>query len=232
MTEHPPPAQVDVSLWQLDRPADEVADLRALLSDEENARAARFFRAVDRDRWTVARAGLRLLLSEAMNTTPDAVAFGQEGNGRPTIIGADGLSFNLSHSGDVAALATSGNARVGVDIEEVRPIAPDEIAWALSSAEQVALSQVSEGESQDVFFRYWTMKEAFMKGTGLGAALPLHDFDVELGVPGLVRLKDNPGTPRLWRFHENSPRPGMRGAVAAFTEGRALVANWRWVELR
>jgi 4'-phosphopantetheinyl transferase len=232
VTEHAPPAHVDVSLWRLDRLTDEVADLRALLSEDEIARAARFFRAVDRDRWTVARAGLRLLLSEALNTTPGAIAFGQEGNGRPEVIGVDSLSFNLSHSADVAALAISRDARVGVDVEEIRPVGPDEIAWALSLAEQKALAQVGKDESLETFFRYWTMKEAFMKGTGLGASLPLHDFDVELGVPGLVRLRDNPEAPRLWSFHEISPRPGMRGAVSALTAGRSLVANWLWIELQ
>lgn len=205
--------------------------MRTLLSVDEAARAGRLVRAVDRDRWTVARAGLRLLLSRVMNVAPDVLVFGREGHDRPTVNGSGCLSFNLSHSGDVAALAISSDARVGVDVEEIRSIDPDEIAWALSPAEREALARAGEGQTLETFFRFWTLKEAFMKGTGLGAALPLHDFDIGLDDPGLVRLKDRPDEPRQWKFNEISPRAGIRGAIAARTEGRVLVANWRWVEI-
>ncbi len=225
------PVHVDIWLWRLDRPADEIARLKVCLSNEEAARAARFVRATDRDRWTVSRAGLRLLLSRVMNVAPDTLVFGREGNDRPTVGGGGALSFNLSHSADVAALAVSVDARVGVDVEEIRPIASDEIAWALSPVEQESLAAAGQGQTLETFFRFWTLKEAFMKGTGMGAALPLHDFDTGLDEPGLIRLKDRPDEPGQWKFNEFSPRTGMRGAVAARTEGRELVANWRWAEL-
>lgn len=218
-------------MWRLDRPAGEAARLRALLSVEEAARADRFARVVDRDRWTAARAGLRLLLAEALGRAPDALVFGREANDRPTVIGGGKLSFNLSHSADVAALAVSFDARVGVDVEEIRPIGPDEIAWALSATEREALARAGQEEQLETFFRFWTLKEAFMKGTGLGATLPLHDFDTGLDGPGLVRLKDRPEEPARWKFNEISPRAGMRGAVTACTEGSPMAANWRWAEL-
>jgi 4'-phosphopantetheinyl transferase len=225
------PAHVDISLWRLDRSPDEVARLGTLLSADEATRAGRFVRTVDRDRWVVSRAGLRLLLSRAMNVAPGALVFGREGNGRPTANGGGALSFNLSHSADVGALAVSFDACVGVDVEEIRPIEHDEIRWALSPAEQEELALVGEGQRLETFFRFWTLKEAFMKGMGLGAVLPLHDFDTRLDDPRLIRLKDRPDEPGAWKFNEISPRAGMRGAIAARTEGRALVANWQWAEL-
>ena len=224
------PVKVEILLWRLDLPADEIARLGLLLSAEERARADRFVRAIDRDRWTVARAGLRSGVSRVLGVAPEAISFGCEVNGRPTVTNGGGLSFNLSHSADVAALALAFDARVGVYVEEVRPIEQDEIDWALSPAERVELSRVAEPQRLEAFFRFWTLKEAYMKGTGLGAALPLHDFDTGLAAPGLVRLKDAPGEPDRWTFAEMSPRSGMRGAVSALTKGRGLSAVWRWVE--
>ena len=178
----------------------------------------------------MARAGLRLQLARLVGAAPEAIAFGLEKAGRPTVTHSDALSFNLSHSADVAALALSFEARVGVDVEEVRSIEQDEIDWALSPAERLELSCVEAPLRLETFFRFWTLKEAFMKGTGLGAALPLHDFDISLAAPSLARLKQAPDEPGRWKFAEISPRPGMRGAAAALTEGRGLSAVWRWVE--
>ncbi|MFT3724658.1 MAG: 4'-phosphopantetheinyl transferase superfamily protein [Hyphomonadaceae bacterium] len=226
------PVEVEILLWRLDRPVEETAQLRTLLSVEERGRADRFIRTIDRDRWTVARAGLRSGLAPAMGVAPEAIVFGREVNARPTVVNGGALSFNLSHSADVAALALSFDARVGVDVEEIRPIEQDEVDWALSPPERVELSRVETPLRLETFFRFWTLKEAFMKGTGLGAALPLHDFDIGLAAPGLLRLRDAPSEPGRWKFAENSPRPGIRGAVSALTEERPLSAVWRWVEPR
>lgn len=225
------PVIVDVHLWELDRPAAEVARLRGLLSAEEQARADRFVRPVDRDRWTVSRAGLRLLLARKLDVAPAEIVFGVEANGRPTVSGVDALSFNLSHSADVAALAVSVDARVGVDVEEIRPITPDEIAWALAPAERAELASARDADQLDRFFRFWTLKEAFMKGTGLGAGLPLHSFDVSLSGPGLVRLAGDPDAPNHWKFNEIQPKSWMRGAVTACVGASEMIARWHWADI-
>ncbi len=173
---------------------------------------------------------MRQLLGQKLGIRPDEVVFTQEVNGRPALVSTN-LSFNLSHSADVAALAVSSDVRVGVDIEAIRPIADDEIAWALSPAERLELSQVDQTTKLDSFFRFWTLKEAFMKGTGLGAQLPLHDFDMGLAPARLVRLTGKSEAPTEWNFHDIAPQAGMRGAVAARTEGRTLAAAWTWVDL-
>jgi 4'-phosphopantetheinyl transferase len=225
------PANVEISLWRLDRTAQDLARLRGVLSSEERARADRFVRPSDRERWTVSRAGLRILLGRKLGAGPAEIVFTEEVNGRPALAGAVNLSFNLSHSANVAALATSSDARVGVDVEEIRPITDDEIAWALSAAERIELSGGDPAARLERFFKFWTLKEALMKGTGLGAQLPLQDFDMSLNPPRLVRFKDESKAPGQWNFHDIAPQPGMRGAVAVRTEGRALAASWTWVEI-
>jgi len=172
-----------------------------------------------------------LLLARNLGVAPRDIVFMLEVGGRPALVDDNRLSFNLSHSAGVAALAVSTDVPVGVDIEEIRPIAAHEIMWALSPAECLELSMINEAEQLESFFRFWTLKEALMKGTGLGARLALHDFDTSLLGPRLVRMKGKSDAAAQWTFCDTAPKAGMRGAVAARTGGRALAASWTWVQL-
>lgn len=220
---------VEVWFWSLDAGTDETERLTRLLSPEESARAARFFHPLDRDRWIVSRGRTRELLAAVLDTSAAAISFGQEVQGRPFVVGPFPRTpyFNVSHAQDVGALAISFDAPVGIDVEAIRPIEDTEIAWALSPAERSALDKKAAADRLETFFRFWTLKEAFMKGMGLGAALPLHDFDMGLEGPELVRLEGASNEPARWRFEEAVPAAGMRGAVAARTDGRSLGVAWR-----
>jgi 4'-phosphopantetheinyl transferase len=143
------------------------------------------------------------------------------------MVGIEAVSFNLSHSADVAALAISATRVVDV---EIYARSSDEIERALSIAERLELAEAADALQLETFFRFWTLKEAFMKGTGLGASLPLHDFDVSPAGPGLLRLKSAPTEPGRWRFDEFVPKPGIRAALAARTDDRDLVVQWRWAD--
>lgn len=88
------------------------------------------------------------------------------------------ISFSLSHSGDYA-LCSIGRGAIGNDIEMVKSgrlqvaerfFAKEEKEWILQ-AEGVP-------EMEDRMFRLWTMKESFLKVTGLGMSLALHDFTI------------------------------------------------------
>lgn len=222
------PVAVDTWFWSLDAGRAETDRLAALLSPDEAARAARFFKPIDRDRWTVSRARTRLLLADALRVSPEIVVFGQESGGRPFIAGGAERApfFNISHSAGLGALAISFAAQVGVDVEAVRPVEDAEIAWALSPAEREELALAAPDLRLETFFRFWTLKESLMKGMGLGAALPLHDFDIRLDGLRLARLAGFPGETDRWKFAETVPATGFRGAVTARTDGRALTARW------
>lgn len=99
-------------------------------------------------------------------------------HGKPYFRDYPELHFSLSHSGDYA-LCTMGPQVNGNDIERVRGgrervaqrfFAKEEAAWI----EEAALPE----EREERLFRIWTMKESFLKVTGLGMSLPLQDFAV------------------------------------------------------
>lgn len=96
-------------------------------------------------------------------------------NGKPYIENCK-VKFNLSHSGTKVMCAVSKDD-IGCDVEKVKDI-DDKIAKRFFHNEEYdyILSQKGEEKQKDAFFRLWTLKESFLKITGLGMELPLCDF--------------------------------------------------------
>lgn len=131
--------------------------------------------------------------------------------GKPALAGRDDVHFNLSHAGQRVLCAVSDRA-VGCDVEQVTDIEP-EVARRFFTPEEYAclLAQRGPDRQQAMFFRLWTLKESFMKATGLGMALPLDAFSVDpTATPITVRQTVCPGD---WHFREYDFQDGYRYAV-------------------
>lgn len=90
---------------------------------------------------------------------------------------ADGIEFNLSHSGNLVICAVS-NQPVGCDAEEERE-APQGVAERFfSEKEQRYLNQCSDASYSREFFRLWTMKESYVKMTGEGLSIPMKEYEI------------------------------------------------------
>lgn len=209
---------VDLWFWRLDVPA------AAVLSAEEEARAARFVYAEDAARFRAARAGLRLVLAEHLGQAAAALRFAYGPEGKPALPG--GPAFNLSHSGDWAALAVTARARIGIDIEAQRRVEPEVAARFFSAAEQAALAALAPADWQEGFFQIWTRKEAFVKALGQGLRRPLDSFDVTLGAAArLARLAE--GGEAAWILENLALGAGYSGALAVETHGEAVKIRLR-----
>jgi len=148
------------------------------LSSDEKARSMKF--AFDRDRisFITARGMLRHLLGRILQISASAVRFDYGKAGKPTLhasMASPGLEFNVSHSGNLIALAFAQGHCVGVDVEQIRPMDDlEEIARQHFSPDEFAeLSKLPQAERGREFFKSWVQKEAIAKGTGLGLSLPL-----------------------------------------------------------
>lgn len=86
------------------------------------------------------------------------------------------IFFNLSHSENKVLCAISSD-EIGCDIEKIKDI-DLMIAKRFFYDEEYALlqSKSSKQEQTELFYRLWTLKESFMKVTGLGFHLPLNQF--------------------------------------------------------
>lgn len=103
-------------------------------------------------------------------------------------------SFNLSHSGTyVLCSINSGkkDIQVGCDIEEIKQSRLSVAKRFFCESEyRYIMAQPSEREQIEAFYRYWVLKESFMKMTKLGMKLGMDQFQIEM--EGEVILKKIP----------------------------------------
>jgi 4'-phosphopantetheinyl transferase len=114
------------------------------------------------------------------------------------------------------AVAVSNAGAVGVDVQQVQDDSVHELSslvLAESEAGHVALARD--------FFTYWTRKEALVKATGDGVAVPLSEVVVTPPgtPPGLLGYPGQGGLTAQLR--DLSPAPGYVGALAVLTLGRS-----------
>jgi 4'-phosphopantetheinyl transferase len=88
----------------------------------------------------------------------------------------NGLNFNISHSGDYILCVLSTENKVGIDLEEIRPL--DTTCYASCFTDQELLYLNNSGQLLKSFYHLWTRKEAVIKADGRGMTMPLLNFDV------------------------------------------------------
>ncbi|MBN1873649.1 MAG: 4'-phosphopantetheinyl transferase superfamily protein [Anaerolineae bacterium] len=218
----------EVHVWQIDFDTwkSQCQCLRALLSSDEIARAARYRVDLPRERFIVARGVLRLLLSRYLDLSPERIPLTYTPHGKPVLVTSTvpnatyisqpstlnpqpgthnsqsptrNLHFNLSHSGSLILYTFALERRVGVDVELVRPVDAMErrIAQFFSAREQAAFRALPDEVRQRVFFRAWTCKEAYIKAWGTGFALSFDQFDVSLDPTSPSRLLADRRNPQM-----------------------------------
>ena len=134
--------------------------LAAALSDDERAAARRFATAELRDAYIVQHALTRGLLARYVDAEPAALRFVRGARGKPRL---DGVEHNLSHAEDVALLAVTHDAPLGVDVE--RFAAPLDLAALIPLVLAPAEAACTDRRA---FLRVWCRKEACLKATGIG----------------------------------------------------------------
>jgi len=149
-------------------------DLEVSLSDDEKARADRFHREEDRNRFMAARAILRKILADCLDRA-DAprgrmLRFGYGAHGKPFLMDDPQLRFNVSHSEDLIVIAATRVGEVGVDIERQRLIKDMDgvVRLVFNDAERAAILGCPPAGRPMVFYRIWTRKEALIKAMGSG----------------------------------------------------------------
>jgi 4'-phosphopantetheinyl transferase len=216
--------QVDVWLARLDLQADSLGQLRRALSADERARADRFYFPRDRDRFVAARGMLREILSRYLEGAPGTLRFSYNAYGKPALLDADGLCFNLSHSHDLAIYAVARRREVGIDIEHIRAdFAGEGIAERFFSAGEIAALQALPAEQRvEGFFNCWTRKEAYIKARGEGLSLALDRFDVSIapGAPArLLAVRGEPDEVESWTLCALDSDPGYVAALVVAGQG-------------
>ena len=108
----------------------------------------------------------------------------------------ENVSYNLSHSGNyvMCAYSTRPGARVGCDLEMLGEFR-EKTARRFFCQEEYAyiLKEEREEERRNLFYRFWVLKESFLKATRRGMGLDTRSFQIgwdEDGRPVLVKKPD------------------------------------------
>jgi 4'-phosphopantetheinyl transferase len=177
--------QVDVWRADLELGLPELYRLQKTLSPDELDRAGRFHFPKGQQRFIAARGVLRDILARYLGRSPAELHFSYASFGKPSLASdcaADGLRFNLSHSGSIALYTVARQREVGIDLERIEPrLAEDDIAEKFFSRNEIArLHSLPASARLQAFFNCWTRKEAYVKARGAGLRIPLDSFDVSL----------------------------------------------------
>jgi 4'-phosphopantetheinyl transferase len=224
----------EIHVWRifLNRFTESCPELWRLLSPLEKERARKFHFTRDRERFIVAHGCMRKILGSYLRVSGESLVFYLNSYGKPFLEAAYHLDFSLAHSGEIALLAVTRNKRIGVDIEQIRPL--DDYAsiakHTFSKKESTTLLSLPEDLHLPAFFACWTRKEAFIKATGEGLSHPLDQFDVSVRPEVLeVDLNTGPDVEEAapWSIQSLYPGNGYIGALAV--NGQAWPVNtWHY----
>ena len=219
----------DVHLWcaSLDQPAFRLEELKQTLSEDEQARAERFYFERDRRRFILRRGLLRLLLGDYLGVAANCVQFSYGHHGKPALtepFSEQKLQFNLSHSQGIALYAFALGRDLGVDVERLRPIdeADQMMERFFSPDEKDAIRAAPADERHSTFLRCWIRKEAYVKALGAGLTWPLDVFSVPLGAEESaqpVTIRGNSKEASRWFVQGFVPVPDYVAAVVAEGDG-------------
>lgn len=210
------PAPGSVDLWRLSSSDGMRRPARALywewLDTQERARYQASADQGWREQFLTGHGWLREVLARYLGCEPARIALGQGQYGKPELLGQEppSLHFNLSHTRGLLVLAVAGSP-VGVDVEAHQPRDIQALSQRFFSAdEQQALSRIAHPWRLACFYRLWTLKEAWVKASGIGIGRQWRQLRIALG--GAARERG--GRP-AWRLASSDFPDGYSLAIAA-----------------
>jgi len=193
----------DVHVWcmpcQEPLPDHRLERIRNVLLPHERAREATFRFARDRQSYLLTRALVRNVLGACTGIAPWDLHLQANAHGKPELADdsrtGERIAFNVSHATGLIALAVMRRGAIGIDVEKICDrTASLEIAQRFFAPEEVAvLRDAPATEVPTLFFRYWTLKEAYVKARGVGLSAGLDAFAFGLdATAGAIALRTAP----------------------------------------
>lgn len=190
-----------------------------ILSAQEQKKGASFRQEKDRIRFFASRILLRRILSLYLEHPAKELSFQTGPHGKPYLFPNDnnfpGIHFNLSHSGEFVALAFSPVSPVGIDIETARANIHAEslVRRFFHPDEYSEFLKLDETGQKNFVFRRWTVREAFLKGTGYGLTISPDSFYVQ-ELPSMFCIKKSQKDYSSWRIEPIPVPDGYYCSVA------------------
>ena len=225
---------VDISTW--DPKDDEWQLLLSAIPEEESKRVVRFMQFEDKKRALVSRLLQRRVCFEATGVQYSDVCIERTKGGKPYMAnkpsvkpgepcawGSPNWNFNVSHEGKFVVMAAEPLLLCGVDVAAPEAARSGKKKRGIEENLSMMKGQLTaqelnriysvrpdEAKMEDLFRRFWSLKEAYTKGRGDGLGFEFNRCDFKLGEVG----KGSEGQPvetatvtvdkvflPLWRFY-------------------------------
>ena len=162
-------------------------NIQKLISNDRFAKYQRLPSSLNKKASVAVYLLLRLALHEVYGID-EVVEFDYAKKGKPSLIKYPQIHFSLSHSHNTAACAVS-DYEVGVDIQQIAHIS-EKVAKRVLTNEEYEV--YSHSQTPDEYFcKIWTIKESYVKQTGVGITIELNTISAESIVDKMVFNKDN-----------------------------------------
>jgi 4'-phosphopantetheinyl transferase len=204
----------------------DTADHTVLSADEER-RAGSFLRATAAATYVRVRCAIRTVLGRELGEAASDVRIAATPGGAPVLPDHPDVCVSWSTTTGVLLLGVSRGARIGVDVETLRPIrSPARVLRTFYPGVQ-ALGEFGEPET---FFSAWTLLEAAVKATGRGLARGAREVRLyrppgadRCALAGISDAAGDAWSGRTDRF--SVPGSGAEVMTAVVTEGAADAAD-------
>ena len=108
-----------------------------------------------------------------------------EDSGKPYITDAPNIRFSISHSGEYAAVCVAHASeckRIGIDIQAMDRSNISKIAkrFYTDLEKSIIANAESDEAKEELFYRIWSAKEAFIKCDGKGLAYGIENFNADI----------------------------------------------------
>jgi 4'-phosphopantetheinyl transferase len=183
--------------WVIAAPVEAVHDALGytrVLDEAEQARALRFLRREDEERYRAAHLLKRHMLGVVYTLAAQDLKFGVHTGGKPYLVSRVQQDFSLSHAGAWVSVGISRSGHIGVDVEAERPAAfwRDIADMFLASSERAV-------DAECEFLKIWTAKEAGLKAHGAGFAIMPNTITVDRKGDGFAFAVEMLSLRGVWR---------------------------------
>lgn len=215
----------------INRLKEHLSTLNSYLNDSETKKAHQFYFQPLRDRYIISHGYLRLLLAQYLASSPERITFYFNEYGKPFCTESEKVYFNLSYSELYICYAIS-RYPVGVDIEFMKDIKELELLLQeVTSLEEITELKKKEPTNKlEIFYKIWTMKEAFLKALGIGLSYPLSKIVTSVFPKGKYSILDfdhnNIKLENEWTFSSIDVTQKYLGAIAINNENEKINTHY------
>ena len=152
----------------------------AYVTPSQRERLFRYRFRADFLRSLAGEAMVRIIAGERAGVEPGKLVIARPPGEKPLFPDYPEIKFNISHSGDWVVCAISDCA-VGIDIEVVKEkeVSASLVRKVLTEKERAYIRMVMDGDEAELFYQFWTMKEAYCKCVGGGLRIGLDKVEVD-----------------------------------------------------